>query len=82
MKNLLAILLLTVSTVACSEPAPTTTTTTTTTVPAPTEVVVEKKEVEQKKVCIKVWDAKLNKEVEKCKNMKIHEKHDGTKVPQ
>jgi hypothetical protein len=33
-----------------------------------------------KKVCIKTTDAKTGKEVEKCKTVKIHEKHEGTKV--
>jgi len=32
------------------------------------------------KVCIKTTDAKTGKEVEKCKVMKKHEKHEGTKV--
>ena len=32
------------------------------------------------KVCIKTKDAKTGKEVEKCKVMKKHEKHEGTKV--
>lgn len=35
---------------------------------------------ETKKVCIKTTDAKTGKEVEKCKVMKKHEKHEGTKV--
>lgn len=33
------------------------------------------------KVCIKTTDAKTGKEVEKCKVMKKHEKHEGTAVP-
>jgi hypothetical protein len=37
---------------------------------------------ETKKVCIKTTDAKTKKEVEKCKVVKIHEKHEGTKVPE
>jgi curli biogenesis system outer membrane secretion channel CsgG len=41
----------------------------------------EKKEPETKRVCIKVLDNKTNKEVEKCRTIKIHEKHEGTKVP-
>jgi hypothetical protein len=41
----------------------------------------EKKEPATKEVCINVWDAKLNKEVKKCRTMKIHEKYEGTKVP-
>ena len=35
---------------------------------------------EKKKVCISVYDAKINKEVEKFRTMKIHEKYEGTKV--
>lgn len=34
-----------------------------------------------KRVCIKTTDSKTGKEVEKCRNVKIHEKHEGTKVP-
>ena len=33
-----------------------------------------------KKTCIKTTDAKTGKEVEKCKTVKLHEKHEGTKV--
>ena len=33
------------------------------------------------RVCIMVYDAKLKKETEKCRTIKIHEKHDGTAVP-
>jgi hypothetical protein len=36
---------------------------------------------EPKKVCVKVYDAKLKKDVEKCKKMKLHKKHEGTAVP-
>lgn len=39
------------------------------------------KPAETKKVCIKTIDPKTKKEVEKCKVMKKHEKHEGTKVP-
>jgi hypothetical protein len=35
-----------------------------------------------KKVCIKTTDAKTGKEVEKCKTVTLHEKHEGTKVPE
>lgn len=42
----------------------------------------EVKTPETKKVCIKTTDAKTGKEVEKCRTMKIHEKHEGTKVPE
>ena len=45
-------------------------------------VMAEEKKPEEKKVCIKSKDAKTGKEVEKCKVMKIHEKHEGTKVPE
>lgn len=34
-----------------------------------------------KKACVKVYDAKTKKDVEKCKKMKLHKKHSGTKVP-
>ncbi len=44
-------------------------------------VIAEEKKPEEKKVCIKTKDAKTGKEVEKCKVTKIHEKHEGTKVP-
>jgi hypothetical protein len=37
---------------------------------------------ETKKVCIKTTDAKTQKEVEKCRVVKIHEKHEGTPVPE
>ena len=37
--------------------------------------------VEKKKKCIMVFDAKQNKEIEKCKVLSIHQKHDGTVVP-
>lgn len=36
---------------------------------------------ESKKVCIKTTDPKTKKEVEKCKVTKIHQKHEGTAVP-
>lgn len=39
------------------------------------------KPAETKKVCIKTTDPKTKKEVEKCKVMKKHEKHEGTAVP-
>lgn len=46
-----------------------------------TPAMAEEKKPEEKKVCIKTKDAKTGKEVEKCKVTKIHEKHEGTKVP-
>jgi len=42
----------------------------------------EDKKPETKKVCVKTTDAKTQKEVEKCRTVKIHEKHEGTKVPE
>lgn len=36
---------------------------------------------ETKKVCIKTTDPKTKKEVEKCKVTKVHQKHEGTTVP-
>lgn len=71
MKNLLVALMLSMSlgvAFACPEAKP-------------SAAVEEKKEPETKRVCIKVLDNKTNKEVEKCRVMKIHEKHEGTKVP-
>lgn len=37
---------------------------------------------ETKKVCVKQMDAKTKKEREVCKNVKIHKKLEGTKVPE
>jgi hypothetical protein len=82
MKTLIATLLISFSTIACSKEQPAK--------PAePAKVEAKKEEVkkeetkkpETKRVCIMVWDAKQNKEVEKCRTMKIHEKHEGNKVP-
>jgi len=42
----------------------------------------EAKQPETKKVCITTKDAKTGKDVEKCRVMKKHEKHEGTKVPE
>ena len=36
---------------------------------------------ETKKVCVTTTDAKTKKEVEKCKTVKVHKKHEGTAVP-
>lgn len=42
---------------------------------------VAEKPAEAKRVCIKVYDSKQQKDVEKCKKVKIHEKHEGKTVP-
>ena len=34
-----------------------------------------------KRVCITVYDAKQKKDVVKCREVKIHKKHEGTKIP-
>lgn len=39
-------------------------------------------EPETKKVCVMQKDAKTGKDKEVCKNVKIHKKLDGTKVPE
>lgn len=39
-------------------------------------------EPETKKVCVMQKDAKTGKEKEVCKNVKIHKKLEGTKVPE
>lgn len=76
MKKILGIILLSFSAIACSaETKPS----------APAAKVEEVKKEEHKKpetkrVCVKVLDNKTNKEVEKCRTMKVHEKREGTKV--
>ena len=78
MNKLIGIILLSFSAIACSAE----------TKPATTPVKVEEvkkeehKKPETKKVCVKVFDNKANKEVEKCRTMKVHEKREGTKVPE
>ena len=47
-----------------------------------TPAMAEEKKPETKRVCIKTTDAKTQKEVEKCRVVKIHEKHEGTPVPE
>lgn len=42
---------------------------------------VADKPVETKKACIKVYDSKQKKDVEKCKKLKTHKKHEGKAVP-
>jgi hypothetical protein len=48
--------------------------------PAPAASTPAPAAPETKKACIKTTDAKTGKEVEKCRNVKIHEKHEGTKI--
>jgi hypothetical protein len=45
-------------------------------------MAAEEAKPETKKVCVKTTDAKTKKEVEKCKVVKIHKKHEGTAVPE
>lgn len=40
----------------------------------------EQTEVKEQKTCIKVYDVKQNKEVEKCRVLKIHKKKNGIQV--
>lgn len=40
------------------------------------------KSADMKKACITVYDAKLKKDVEKCRTIKTHKKYDGTAVPE
>lgn len=42
----------------------------------------KKKQPETKKACVMQKDAKTGKEKEVCKNVKVHKKLDGTKVPE
>ena len=37
---------------------------------------------ETKRTCVTTTDAKTKKEVEKCRTVKVHKKHEGTKVPE
>jgi hypothetical protein len=77
MKKLLTVLALSAFTVSCSAESAKP-------VAVPVNTESKKGETnspETKRVCIMVWDAKLNKEVEKCRIIKIREKHEGTAVP-
>lgn len=42
----------------------------------------EEAKPETKKVCIEQKDAKTGKVKEVCKTVKVHKKHEGTKVPE
>lgn len=66
--------LMTIGTAACAKEEPKKPTT-----PA---AEVKKEEPKKERVCIKILDNKTNKEVEKCRMMKKHEKHEGTAVPE
>jgi hypothetical protein len=46
-----------------------------------TAAFADDKPVETKKTCIKVYDSNQKKDVEKCKKVKIHKKHEGKTVP-
>lgn len=63
-------------TVACAKEEPKKPVTAT----APAAEVKKDEAPKTKKVCIKTTDPKTQKEVEKCRTVKIHEKHEGTKV--
>jgi hypothetical protein len=45
-------------------------------------VVAADAQPETKRVCVTTTDAKTKKEVEKCRTVKVHKKHEGTKVPE
>lgn len=83
MNDTFLFLLILVSATACAESA-------NVSLPEPVAVVVpETKPAEpekatepvEKMACIQVWDSKQNKEVKKCRKLKIHQKHEGTVVP-
>jgi hypothetical protein len=42
----------------------------------------EPEQPKTKKVCVMQKDAKTGKEKEVCKTIKVHKKHEGTKVPE
>jgi hypothetical protein len=45
-------------------------------------MATESAKPETKKVCVTTTDAKTKKDIEKCKVVKIHKKHEGTAVPE
>jgi hypothetical protein len=70
-------------TAACAKEEPKKATPAATAAPAAAPADAKKDEAPQtKRACIKTTDPKTGKEVEKCRNVKIHEKHEGTKVPE
>jgi len=50
--------------------------------PAPKVEPAKQTQAETKKMCISVYDAKLKKDVEKCRTIKTHKKFEGTAVPE
>jgi hypothetical protein len=73
--------MLTFGTVACAKEEPKKATPAATQTAPATSASDKKDEAPKtKKACIKTTDPKTGKEVEKCKTVKIHEKHEGTKV--
>jgi hypothetical protein len=74
--------MLTFGTVACAKEEPKKATPAATQTAPATSANDKKEEAPKtKKTCIKTTDAKTGKEVEKCKTVTLHEKHEGTKVP-
>lgn len=73
MKKILMIFLFSVTSVACSSE--------TQKEPTLPPVVITDNIPKEEVTCIMVWDAKQQKEIKKCRTIKIHEKHEGTKVP-
>ena len=45
------------------------------------KAVSAQSETQVKRVCIKLLDHKTQKLVEKCKDMKVHQKREGTAIP-
>lgn len=45
------------------------------------KLVSEQLEPQVKRVCIKLLDHKTQQLVEKCKDMKVHQKREGTAIP-
>lgn len=52
------------------------------TTPNPVVVPADDDAPKTKKVCVTQKDAKSGKDKEVCKTIKIHKKHEGTKVPE
>jgi hypothetical protein len=45
-------------------------------------VTAAEEQPKTKRVCVTTTDAKTKKEVEKCRTVKVHKKHEGNKVPE